>query len=116
MADVDLLTRASLTLLLKIKKTSGLLKWFKQRGGGRFIPQKKTIKAYLSAAEGSVWQIWSITAEEEEVEGETEAAQAHQHSERGEGSSPESHLSVCGFQAPVEWKDVGQLHAASSQV
>lgn len=63
---MDSLTQASLTLLRKIKKTSELLKWFKRGAGDRFIPQKKTIKAYLPAAADSGWHIWSIT--EEEVE------------------------------------------------
>lgn len=71
-ADVDSLSRASLTLLRKIKKTSEFLKWFKRGGVDRFIPQKKTIKAYLSAAADGVWQIWSITEEEEEEEDKVE--------------------------------------------
>lgn len=69
---MDSLTQASLTLLQKIKKTSELLKWFKRGAGDRFIPQKKTIKAYLPAAADSGWHIWSITAEEEV---ESDAAQ-----------------------------------------
>lgn len=46
--DVFLASPGPLTLLLKIKKTSELPKWLKQGGGDRFIPHKKTIKAYLS--------------------------------------------------------------------
>lgn len=46
--DVFLASPRPLTLLLKIKKTSVLLKWLKREGGDRFIPHKKIIKAYLS--------------------------------------------------------------------
>lgn len=77
-AEVDSLSQASLALLLKIKKTSGFLKWFKRGVGDRFIPQKKTIRIYLSAAAESVWKIWSITEEEVESEaGRRSPAQKH---------------------------------------
>lgn len=49
------LTPASLTLLLKIKETWELLKWFKW-GGDTFIPGKKTIKAHLSASSRGICQ------------------------------------------------------------